>query len=435
MKNYGWLIAAVVLLGAAGGWMLYDEPLEPEAQAWLDAVQARGEGESVAYQLMMGLDAPAHQDPRDLGRQRLAAYAAAGPNKAFEYSEPPAGERLARPSRESLCVLGEADCFQRFSQDPDAAQRLLDEHALILQRYREVLAENDYRSQAVPGVAEPLPVYILISDGNRLLALQALLMAQQGDALGARRLLEDDIRQLRGQLARADQLIGKMIWTNLLSADLDVLARLRAEELLGALNPQSELDPAERDMAPALQHEFAGQALLFLGLADVTEMHADFPAGSASVLYKPRQSVNLVFAQARPLVAMATLDAVEFAEVAAREPEQRLVSPWLRPNNPIGVILANVAAADMRTYIGRLHDLNAKLRLFNLLARLPDGQLPDPAWLARQSDVQNPYRPGALPSWSERTGQLCYAGPLGDARGRCIRVFSERRATPAAAQP
>src|SRR5690606_9009556 len=169
VKNYGWWLGGAVLVLIAGVGMLYDEPIEPEAQAWLDAVEARRAGESVAYELMMGLDAAAHEDPRELGRQRLAAYAAAGSAKSFDYSEPETGEGLARPSREVLCVLGEADCFQRFSQDPDQAQRLLDEHAVLLQRYREVLALNDFRSQAEPGVAEPLPAYFLISDGNRLL--------------------------------------------------------------------------------------------------------------------------------------------------------------------------------------------------------------------------------------------------------------------------
>lgn len=424
VKGYGWWIAIIALIAAAVGYMFYDEPLEPEAQAWLDAVSQQREGESVAHELLLGLDAGPQADPRELGRQRLAAYAEAGP-----LTEPAAetGERLPRLPAEVLCGADGAEFFAWFRQNPASAQALLDEHRLRLQRYREVLALGDFRSQAMSGPAEPLPAYFVAVEGNRLQGLEALLLALQGNAAVARQLLEDDIRQLRGQLAQADNLIGKMIWINLLSADLDLLARLRAEGLVAILQPLPQLSLAERDMQKPLQREFANKSLGFSMLESQARMQDNYPALQLALFFKPRQSINLVFAQDRPLLELAQRDAATFAEQVAQGPLWKPLRIWQRPNNPMGVILANVSSPDMRPYLARVHDLDAQLRLFNLLARLPAGQSPDQAWLSAQYDAQNPYLPGRLPNWSAQTGRLCYVGPLGEASRRCIQAARPTR--------
>lgn len=416
--------------------MLYDEPLEPEAQAWLDAVAARGEGRSAAYEMLLGLDAPLAQDPRELGRQRLAESIARGPMgmQAEPASAVAAPPRLAKVGAEALCHVSQASCFARFSQDTGQAQRLLDEHPVPLQRYRQVLGLTDYRSLAIPGALEPLPAYGVLVEGNRLLGLQALVLARTGQAVAARQLLEEDLAQLRRQLARSDQLIGKMVSVSLVAADLDLLARLRAEGLLGALHEQPALSPQERDMLPALQREFASRALYFLAMPASLETETGFSPSSLKLLYKARQSVNLMFAQDQLVAQVAALDAAAFAEDSRLQALQP-TRPWQRPNNPIGVILVSVAGPDLQGYLARLHDLDAKVRLFNLLTRLPLGESPSPSWLAGHG-VENPYQSGALPMWVKPRGELCFSGPLEDPRGlRCIIVRSATPDEPAANLP
>lgn len=67
-----------VLLGTAGvlgacAWLWWqDEPLAPQAQAWLEPPAESAE--SAAYYQLLGLDAPAGQEPQAVGRQLLQAH-------------------------------------------------------------------------------------------------------------------------------------------------------------------------------------------------------------------------------------------------------------------------------------------------------------------------------------------------------------------------
>jgi hypothetical protein len=117
-----WIGAALLVL-AGVGWLFYDESLQPQAQTWLDAVQTRSQGSSAAYELLMGLDAPLAQDPRELGRQRLAEYAV----RRCRYSRKPceAGAAAADPDFDVLCALGAVACFDHCQADPKQALREL----------------------------------------------------------------------------------------------------------------------------------------------------------------------------------------------------------------------------------------------------------------------------------------------------------------------
>ena len=67
-----------VLLGTAGvlgacAWLWWqDEPLAPQAQAWLEPPAESAD--SAAYFQLLGLDAPAGQEPQAVGRQLLQAH-------------------------------------------------------------------------------------------------------------------------------------------------------------------------------------------------------------------------------------------------------------------------------------------------------------------------------------------------------------------------
>lgn len=411
---------AVLILMA--GWMLHDAPLEPQAQAWLDAVEARQAGSSEAFDWMLGLDAPLDVDPRQLGHQRREAHAAqlaSGSGATPAIFETPDGS-LPVPAAEQICHVAEATCLARIDAGELDPQRLLNEYAVLLQRYRQALALVDYRTLTAPGPNEPLPPFMLMIQGNQLLALQAVLLARQGEAAAAAELVEEDIVQLRRQLASSDQLIGKMVWARLLGRDLDLLARLRVDELINAPGHQPELADAERDLLPVLQREFAMKAQGMLALRDSEALQRDFPVPGIWLFFKPRQTVNLMFEPDREVAERSRLDAATFAQ-HLEDRRQPALRPWQQPDNPIGVILANVASPDFNTYLARLHDLQAKLQLFNLLRQLPPGKVPTAALLGSLENADNPYQPGQLPTWNGHTGQLCFDGPLPDRHAnRCL---------------
>jgi len=414
-------ILACVLAGLAGlsALMLLDQPPTAQVQAWQTAFEERRSQPSESYLLLLGLDAPSGEQPVELGRQRLDAYhawiAAGEPDASYEAP----GMRLQAPDDEALCEPGKAECLARSADGTLEIGRLLAENAELLERYRHWLAMEPARSQALPGASEPLPSYRLLVFANRLLGLQALQLIERGTPHAALELLQQDIRHLRRQLEEADNLIAKLTVTSLLSADLERIALLHARGLLPTPAPIPALSERERSLLMPLQHEFAGMARLFANLRQLgVEEHGALPL---RLFYKPQMSINQALPHYQGPAELSLLPPERFARaLASREPAEP-VSPWARPNNPVGQILLNIGRPPLEKYAGRVQDLDARIRLFNLLGQLPDEESQLAEALASLPEADNPYYPGQPSRWDPAKGTLCFDGPLPDERGiRCL---------------
>ncbi|UUY09527.1 hypothetical protein LRS11_05680 [Pseudomonas sp. J452] len=411
-KMNKWLIALLVtlaLLGGAVAFWLHDEPLLPEAQTWLEEI-GRVEGDSAAYYQLFGLDSPAGSDPQAAGRNRLVTYhqwlASQGPQKAMPAVDEPA--RLALPGDE-LCALAKPGCLARLRQDPAALAALLGRHDELQQRYQQMLALEDYRTLSQPSQSEPLPVYGVLMRAGLLRGTQALALAEQGDGAAAAALLQGDTRQLRIWLARADNLILKMLLVRLLQQNLDDLAVLYHAGLIPKPAAEAALSVTERSLHGAMQREFA---LVATGLQTLHKQSAiganpDIPAWRLQLVFKPRMSINETLPRYLRMAEDSQLDAAAFAQRQAVVSDTA-ISIWRRWRNPVGAILVAIAIPDFTPYLAQLHDLDAKLALFNALGTA----VPASA---------NPYYPQARPFWDGKLQAYCFDGPLRDEqRRRCL---------------
>ncbi|GIZ10808.1 hypothetical protein [Pseudomonas sp. NCCP-436] len=368
----GGLAGVVVLTGL---W-LWDEPLQPQAQQWLSH---DGSGESQAFLQLLGMAAPAGVDVRDYARQLLQRHRQFGLNDAM----PEGSQSLALPE---LCRLGEGRCLARLQTRPEQIGRWLEEHAELRRRYLELLPLSDYRSLTSPGPDEPLPAFMVLERANRLLALEALQLASQGQAQQAMNLLTDKLAHLRRWLAQSDRLVMKMVLVSLISHDLESLAALYQAGLIGRPPTLAPLSAEELSMLVPLRHEFAavaeGLRALPVGLADEVGWQMFW-------LFKPNMSVNDLLPRYQA--------ALQWPAVTDELP----TGPdfWRRLRNPIGSILVSVASPDLSRYVARVHDLDRKIELFNQLGR---------------------SRPQSA-RWDEVRRAYCADGPLEDPRGlRCL---------------
>jgi hypothetical protein len=391
------LLGGLVLLAGAGWLWSRDEPLDPQAQAWLEQVAQVGESSEAYYQLL-GLDAPTGSDPQAAGRQRLAKPAA---------DEAPAAT-LTLPGDE-LCALGAPGCLQGWRDEPEKLQALLSTHAELLQRYETLLALADYRTLSPPAMDEPMPSYAALLKGNLLRSLKALALIEDKRNSEALALFEDDIRQLRSWLARADNLILKMTLVKLLAQDLDSLAALYRAELLPRPVLQKPLSPEERSLAAAMRREFALVANGLAGLLDRPDLGGELGlnAWQLRLLFKPHMSINdSLYLYAR-VAEDSRLDAQAFVQ-RLNEPGPGSISRFRHLRNPVGIILGDIAVPDFNRYLARLHDLDAKLNLFNRLG-------------AENQAGGNPYNPAEGPQWNAEQQRLCFDGPLPDPQSmRCL---------------
>ena len=304
-------------------------------------------------------------------------------------------------------------------QIPPLLLQPLAENAVLLERYRLWLELAPARSQALPGASEPLPNHRLLMVANRLLGLQALQLIEQGNPRAALELLQQDIVRLRRQLAEADTLIGKIIVASMLSADLERIALWHARGLLPDPAPIAGLSESERSLLMPMQHEVSGIARLFCNLRQLgLEEHGALPL---LLFYKPQRSINQALPSYQYPAELSQLPPDRLAQALAEREPMEPVSPWSQPNNPIGQILLNIATPAFENYAGRVQDLDARIRLFNLLGQLPDEESELLAALTTLPGADNPYYPGQPPRWDATTGTLCFDGPLPDERGvRCL---------------
>lgn len=398
-------LAGLTLLVTVAWLWSRDEALSPKAKDWLEQAAA-DTGDSPAYYQLMGIDAPAGRDPEVEGRKRVALY-----HQGLLSREAQSGAEiapLAMPG-EALCVLGTQGCLQGLRQEPAEWQALLSQHRELLRRYQQLLMLEAPHTVARLGLDEPIPNYVAVLWGSRLRALQSLQLAEEGQGEDALALLQEDVRLLRVWLSDADNLIMKMTTVTLVAQNLDALAVLYQAGLIPQPDIQQPLSRDERSLLRAMQREFA---MVATGLTELKyqanlEQELGVSAWRLQWVYKPKMSINdSLHAYAR-LATESLLDAEAFA-VASSEPVPSVISTWRRVRNPVGRILVGVAIPDFRPYLARLHDLDAKLVLFNRLGR--------PARMGG-----NPYSPNEQPVWDEKLQRICFNGPLPDAKQvRCL---------------
>ncbi|WP_339409219.1 hypothetical protein [Pseudomonas sp. EA_35y_Pfl2_R5] len=398
-------LAGLMLLVTVGWLWSRDEALSPQAKDWLEQAAANV-GESPAYYQLMGMDASAGRDPQIEGRKRVALYH----QRLLSQEAQPGADisTLAMPGR-ALCVLGAQGCLQRLRLEPTQRQALLSQHRELLQRYQQLLMLDAPHTVARPGLDEPIPNYAAVLRGNRLRALQALQLAEEGRGEDALALLQEDIRLLRIWLSDADNLIMKMTTVALIAQNLDALAMLYQVGLIPPPDIQQPLSGEERSLLRAMQREFA---MVATGLTELRyqanlEQELGVSAWRLQWVYKPQMSINDSLPAYARSASESFMDAEAFVGVLS-EPAPSDVSTWRRVRNPVGGILVGVAIPDFRPYMARLHDLDAKFVLFNRLGR--------PARVGG-----NPYSPNEQPVWDEKHQRMCFNGPLADAKQvRCL---------------
>lgn len=400
------LLGSVVGLGLLGwAWML-DEPLDPRAQAWLEPAAP---AESAAYYQLLGMDAPAGQEPQAVGRQLLQAHQQWLAKHALNKPQATADRaRIELPGAE-LCRLGEGDCLQRLREDRAALGELLVRHGELLRRYETLLTLNDYRTLSQPSMHEPQVNFTTLDSANRVRAVQILALALDGRGGEALALLQQDVRLLRHWLARADDLLLKLMLVRQLANDLEAIAVLHRAGLVPGPAPQAMLSNAERSLDAPMQREFAKMSSELLSLLDNPPKVAGIqvPRWRQHLTYKPQMTLNDMFTDYQRVAANSRLETVAFVRTVKMQSHSE-PSLWRRARNPVGTILGSISMPDLNKYLASLHDLDAKLALFNSLGQ----SVPD---------AGNPYRPGHPASWNAKRQAYCFSGPLRDERGlRCL---------------
>lgn len=416
------ILIGIILFGVVAVLLLQiDDELNPEVAAFLE--QAKPAEKSDAYLYLLGIVAAKGEDPSVVGKQLFADMQQA--EEQYSFNDDSFGyegyleiKRLSQPEGKLFCSSWQEGCWQTVFENRHDREKALQENATLLNRYKAFKKLTDYHSLAQPTEVEVYPPFHYLLKANRLVALEAINM-EPAQSLN---MLLGHITELRLQLKRADNLIGKMIFTVMLSDSLDVASVISHKENIDFKGEILPLTQRERDLASAIPREFAMGYGVYSQLDNNPEFFARngwrsyTPSWLVRLFFKPNMTANDAFLFYSDIVRRSQLAQIEFTESDFGITEESY--PQLSSiRNSVGNILNGIAKPNFDKYITRLFDLNAKITIFNQTTN--KAELPE-----NLAYIQNPYyETGGTAYYSEDGKSICLTGPLADDKNqRCLRV-------------
>jgi len=226
-----WPLVLVVVLLAAGllwfGWR--DEPASPQAVALLaDTPEAVSEADN-AYFALLGFNAAQGIDPAAAGRQMLSDYETELQRDSAQFvivpradvSSNALGTKPLHVSRNvlELCVgkqLMAVACFLEARTDID---KLAQDNAVLVQRYRALIAQRGYRNPATPTPSVPYPPFSDLQRASNLVWARAVNDLGRGDTASYLISGEHELGFWRMVLDRADGALLKLVAVSFLRRD------------------------------------------------------------------------------------------------------------------------------------------------------------------------------------------------------------------------
>ena len=263
--------AAGVIAAAAAAVLVvnrFDQDLAPEAREYYASGATPPLDESSGFAMIVGLAAPAGEDPR-----RFAlAWAESVKAWARDGRRPPAasGQLTVRAAPEVICRPEEFDCPAQLGGKPQTVADLVADHAVLLQRYREL--------QGLSGLADagigidfegPMANYGAVLQAQGVFLSDVAAKAAAGDFDRALADLEADAAFYRRWLGEGRLIVAKMVALRGLTRDLQLA--MQVARRAGEATPSQRaalrriatpLSPGQRSLRNPIRFEAAIVPLL-----------------------------------------------------------------------------------------------------------------------------------------------------------------------------
>ena len=388
-----------------------DDRLQPQAKNWLETVNS--EQNSQAYIYLLGIDSGRNDEPSNIGDnifESIRQYEEDYFNKdgAGEIYRYPDQKKLSLPESDLLCDLAELNCIERILSKTEKAKQLIDANQLLINRLLTFLSFNDFQVLAKPLIDTPIPAYNYLSRANHLYLVQQIISASGTDAAKAVMFVTDHADKLKRYLETSNTMISKMVFASLISDAVDALWIIRNQSGLDNVTLE-HLTETEKSMESAFKNEFKFVNLIYQNLdkhPELIEQGGKMPGWSIRLLFKPKMTTNLAFDEYYADYQLSRFDMTEFATaIEKQEPRNQTFFSMFSIRNPVGKILHQVAKPDLKNYIGRLHNLDAKIKLYNEIEIDASG--------IRYNDLKNPfYKESTPPVFLAKENKICLKPPL-----------------------
>ncbi|MDR3158484.1 MAG: hypothetical protein LBU11_05640 [Zoogloeaceae bacterium] len=419
------LLFFLALFLALVAYILKDEPLSPAAEKALHYQPSPVPPERNAFVGIAGLEAPAGGDFISAGKENIRVNLVDTEGAAQKLIVPQYTDSCAKEITEN--------CLVEIRADAQNIQSLLAENSELILRYLRLQAMPEFSHSFAKtlryGTMDFFPRYGNLLNLSRILSARAVLDIQNGRIEEGLGFIERDMNFYRGILASKDiNLLDMMIAAATIRQHANLLMLLLQE---GRLSGQTDrvrallrpLDAPRETFTNALWRErvymiqsfreMSANLKKLTGTIDLdtgeTQEGTYFDQLKFMLLFKPNMSLNLldeIFTVEADIINALAIDALPAqrdvlwekeirSRVCAIPKDYSYCRHW---KNYVGEVLVTIAQPDHVQYLLRIHDLDARLRLFR--ARLefaraaknaPKAEAPE-AILARLGpETFNPY--------------------------------------------
>lgn len=438
---FAWLLGGIVGLTAVAylvGWAINWRDRPPSAAA-LHFEQLYRERPAVAdeenaYIYLMGFGAPHGEDPLQMGLKRLAWIRQAGSSAPLDHAKDPLQHTLdfqanRHPEVRKLletCHWVASACVAALSAVDETYEPWIASESALLERYRTWIAHTGWREQIPSRLDAPWPSFGAALEGQKLLLLQARVLAEKGDHAAVRALLESDIRFWRTVLASADTLLPRMVAVAALHQHFkwgSQILQALPSGIASAVMPvewQVEISKSERSMLRCMVGEwYHTSEILKSTLAEDALQDAAFFERVFSRMtmpfFKLQDTINRLAESRLQMIELLDVPYSRY-EAAIAQLEERVhgrqtnVSFTDRFYNMGGAMLLDITD-DYSLYARRIVDLEGIRRAALLTTMLHEantgtGQV---ASVIEASELRNPYDDQPF-VWSEADGAIVFRG-------------------------
>lgn len=424
------LIAVVVLLWIAVN--RSDETLLPEVEKVMHWQLPANAFDNNGFILMLGMGAPANEDPYATGRKiletELARYARHDPN----IPEAPESQPFSHTWREQACDYGkERNCVDFYLGRKDAFLSSISQYKVLRSRYEAIANTSNYVEVIPPFIFANLPHWWPLMGASEMVRAEAVLHIDAGESEEGLRLLLEDMRMWRRHTSQSSSYIGRMMAIAGLQRGTRVVSELvhrypklaveHAPELLAITAP---ISAAEFSMSKPLDFEW--QMLMSVvsdidseRMSDALELQARFLNGPLKLGYQPNATANLFYDwhEQDKKVASARADAMDAEKRKADSVKSDFLGYGIEGfyfKNPTGKFLAIMGLPYYPlSYIERQHDADGYLRLVALQVKLIADQVPasgiEEVVKTSSEQYRNPYTRAPM-IWNASAGTLEFHG-------------------------
>jgi hypothetical protein len=256
-------------------------------------------------------------------------------------------------------------------------ERMAEEHAELLHRYRQMLAKTHFAGPAKADLEWPLPSFGNTAAIARLHRAVAVLAIDDGRDEAGLQAMFAALRLHRTAFHEANTLIEKMIALGAIRQEVRLLAQVAAWRPQMARRRQAEIalllgdpDPADLDFSQVWEFEYRATGRMFIQLSK--DRHGLEPAAPAALLqakpfYLPGETLKLLTAQhdaTRARLQKPGANLIELEKAAQKAFNEQLFADVGLPLlwNGTGKLLFGLASPDFAQHLARAYDTVALMR-------------------------------------------------------------------------